>query len=121
MNEYDSSRMMGLLRTCGYVHVQSPDAADLIIVNTCSVRGKAEQKVYSLLGRLKKHKKERGAKIAVSGCVAQQLGKGIFSKAPFVDIVFGTHNIDKLPEMLKDLEEGRVSIAGLEMYEIPST
>jgi tRNA-2-methylthio-N6-dimethylallyladenosine synthase len=121
MNEYDSSRMMGLLETSGYEHVQSPDAADLIIVNTCSVREKAEQKVYSLLGRLKKHKKERGAKIAVSGCVAQQLGKGIFAKAPFVDIVFGTHNIDQLPEMLKDLEEGRVSIAGLEMYEIPST
>ncbi|NIS75682.1 MAG: tRNA (N6-isopentenyl adenosine(37)-C2)-methylthiotransferase MiaB, partial [Deltaproteobacteria bacterium] len=65
MNEYDSARMMGLLQSSGYEYAESPETADLIIVNTCSVREKAEQKVYSLLGRLKKHKMKRGTKIAV--------------------------------------------------------
>lgn len=121
MNEYDSAKMMGLLQSSGYDYVESPGMADLIIVNTCSVREKAEQKVYSLLGRLKKHKRARGAKIAVGGCVAQQIGERIFTKAPYVDIVFGTHNIEKLPEMLKCVEEGKGSVHGLDMYEIPST
>ncbi len=121
MNEYDSARMMGLLETSGYEHAESPETADLIIVNTCSVREKAEQKVYSLLGRLKKHKIKRGTKIAVGGCVAQQLGEGIFTRAPHVDIVFGTHNIDSLPDLLREAEDGKRSVSGLEVFEIPST
>lgn len=121
MNEYDSARMKGILQRCGYGHAECPENAELIVVNTCSVREKAEQKVFSLLGRLKKHKRERGTKIAVSGCVAQQIGVDIFKKAPHVDIVFGTHNIDRLPEMLKDLEGGNSNVTSLDMYEIPST
>ncbi|RMG60565.1 MAG: tRNA (N6-isopentenyl adenosine(37)-C2)-methylthiotransferase MiaB [Deltaproteobacteria bacterium] len=121
MNEYDSARMMGLLQKMGFDPAGSPEEADVIIVNTCSVREKAEQKVYSLLGRLKVHKKRRGATIAVGGCVAQQLGEKIFEKAPYVDVVFGTHNIDRLPEMISRARGEGERVSGLEMWERPST
>ncbi len=121
MNEYDSARMMGLLQRLGYEPAKGPEEAELIIVNTCSVREKAEQKVYSLLGRLKRYKSENGAVIAVGGCVAQQLGEKIFEKAPYVDIVFGTHNIDRLPDMVKEARKRKTRLSGLDMWEIPST
>jgi len=121
MNEYDSSRIFSLLKSEGYERAEAIDEADCIIVNTCSVRDKAEQKVYSLLGRLKKQKEKRGAIIALGGCVAQQIGKSVFDRVPFVDIVFGTHNIDMLPRMIRNVEEGGTRISLVSMGDIPAT
>lgn len=101
MNENDTGRMMGLLKELAFKVTDSPDAADLIIINTCSVREKAEHKLYSVLGRFKGFKKERpGLVIAVAGCVAQQLGTALFKRAPHIDIVIGTQNVHRLKEML---------------------
>ncbi len=119
MNEYDSSRILSLLKMAGFERAEVIDEADCIIVNTCSVRDKAEQKVYSLLGRLKKQKEKRGAIIALGGCVAQQIGKSVFDRVPHVDIVFGTHNIDMLPEMIRHVEEGAERVSEVSMYDVP--
>lgn len=101
MNENDTSRMMGLLREMEFKTALSPYDADLIIINTCSIRDKAEHKLYSILGRFKELKQKRpGLVIGVAGCVAQQSGAAIFKRAPYVDIVFGTHNVHKLKELL---------------------
>lgn len=103
MNENDTSRMMGLLKEMEFTATDSPYAADLIIINTCSVRDKAEQKLYSILGRFRELKQEKpGLIIGVAGCVAQQSGSAIFKRAPYVDIVFGTHNVHRLKELLTD-------------------
>ena len=103
MNENDTSRMTGLLKEMAFKVTDSPSAADLIIVNTCSVRDKAEHKLYSVLGRFKEIKQEKpGLIIGVAGCVAQRSGEAIFKRAPYVDIVFGTHNVHRLKELLAD-------------------
>ena len=82
----------------------SIEAADLILLNTCSVRDKAEQKVYSALGRWKELKEQReGVIIGVGGCVAQQEGANLLQRMPHVDLVFGTHNIHKLPQMVEQV------------------
>jgi len=109
MNEHDTEKIAGVLANLGYTLTDSPDQADMIILNTCSVREKAEFKCYSDLGRLAELKKKNpGLKIGVGGCVAQQEGKEIIEKAPFVDIVFGTDNIASIPELLeKNAREGR--------------
>ena len=94
MNVHDSEKMYGVLLQSGYQRTESPYAADLIILNTCSIRQKAEQKFYSELGRLKSYKKRRSdIKIAIAGCIAQQEGKNLFKKNPYVDYVFGPQNI----------------------------
>ena len=100
MNVYDSERMTGLLKPLGYKTVAAPDDADLIILNTCHIREKAAEKVYSELGRLKKLKTKRDMKIAVAGCVAQAEGAEIRARAPQVDLVFGPQAYHRLPEML---------------------
>jgi tRNA-2-methylthio-N6-dimethylallyladenosine synthase len=105
MNERDSEIMVQLLAQSGYIPVGEPTDADLVILNTCSIRAKAEQKVFSLLGSLRKQKKQQPElRIAVAGCVAQQEGKQIFLRMPHVDIVVGTQQLYQLPEMLKRLE-----------------
>ncbi len=105
MNERDSEIMEQLLSQAGYISVAEQQDADLVIFNTCSIRAKAEQKVFSLLGLLRKQKeKQPGLRVAVAGCVAQQEGKQIFKRMPHVDIVVGTQQIYQLPDMLLRLD-----------------
>jgi tRNA-2-methylthio-N6-dimethylallyladenosine synthase len=100
MNEYDSDKMADVLRAAeGYVPTSDVEEADLILFNTCSVREKAQEKVFSDLGRVR-HLKARGALIGVGGCVASQEGEALLERAPFVDLVFGPQTLHRLPEML---------------------
>ncbi|MFQ5465070.1 MAG: tRNA (N6-isopentenyl adenosine(37)-C2)-methylthiotransferase MiaB [Thermodesulfobacteriota bacterium] len=126
MNDNDSDRILGFLAPLDYSAAASPDEADLIILNTCSVRDKAEQKVYSMLGRFKGFKGAGGAGggignsggrggrggspgviLAVGGCVAQQEGERLLRRVPYLDLVFGPHNIHRLPELLRRIERSR--------------
>lgn len=105
MNVYDSKRMADILSPLGYQETDAPDQADMMILNTCHIREKATDKVFSELGRLREHKEERektGAKvmIAVAGCVAQAEGDFILERAPYVDMVFGPQSYHELPEMV---------------------
>jgi tRNA-2-methylthio-N6-dimethylallyladenosine synthase len=107
MNERDSEIMEQLLAQSGYIPVTDQAVADLVILNTCSIRAKAEQKFFSLLGSLRQEKQRRpGLRIAVAGCVAQQESGRIFERMPHVDIVIGTQQIWRLPELLQRLERG---------------
>ncbi|MES3009989.1 MAG: tRNA (N6-isopentenyl adenosine(37)-C2)-methylthiotransferase MiaB [Pseudomonadota bacterium] len=100
MNEYDSDKMVDVLHAAeGYEATQNVDEADLILFNTCSVREKAQEKVFSDLGRIK-HLKKKGVQIGVGGCVASQEGAAIIARAPYVDVVFGPQTLHRLPEML---------------------
>ncbi|QDL39010.1 tRNA (N6-isopentenyl adenosine(37)-C2)-methylthiotransferase MiaB [Rhodoferax sediminis] len=100
MNEYDSGKMLDVLHAAqGYEATPNVDEADLILFNTCSVREKAQEKVFSDLGRVK-HLARRGARIGVGGCVASQEGAAIIERAPYVDIVFGPQTLHRLPELL---------------------
>ncbi|MCW8198582.1 tRNA (N6-isopentenyl adenosine(37)-C2)-methylthiotransferase MiaB [Verminephrobacter aporrectodeae subsp. tuberculatae] len=104
MNEYDSDKMADVLRAAqGYETTRNLDEADLILFNTCSVREKAQEKVFSDLGRVK-HLKARGVRIGVGGCVASQEGAQIIERAPYVDLVFGPQTLHRLPEMLEQCE-----------------
>jgi tRNA-2-methylthio-N6-dimethylallyladenosine synthase len=108
MNVVDSERIVDLLGQIGYQQVDVPENAGLILLNTCSVRDKAERKVYGHLGRFKPLKDENPALIlGVGGCVAQQEGEKLLKKVPYLDIVFGTHNVHKLPDMVQRVEENR--------------
>lgn len=105
MNVYDSERMADILSPLGYALTQQPEEADMVILNTCHIREKATEKVYSDLGRLKPHKFDRQSKgqdqiIAVAGCTAQAEGAEIMRRASYVDIVFGPQSYHKLPEMV---------------------
>jgi tRNA-2-methylthio-N6-dimethylallyladenosine synthase len=103
MNQYDSDRIARLMGQDGYETADSAEAADVIILNTCSVRDKAEQKVYSALGRWRALKEQNPRLIiGVGGCVAQQEGETLFRRAPYVDLVFGTQNIHQVPQMVKE-------------------
>jgi len=100
MNEHDSEKISGLLVHRGMIPVSTPEEADLFLLNTCSVREKAAQKVYSRLGQMKTRKqKEANFRIGVVGCVAQQEGQAILKRAPFVDLVVGTHLYHTLPDI----------------------
>ena len=114
MNEYDSDKMKDVLRAAeGYEPTQNVDEADLILFNTCSVREKAQEKVFSDLGRIK-HLKARGVQIGVGGCVASQEGAEIIKRAPYVDVVFGPQTLHRLPAMLnarKALNQPQVDIS----------
>ncbi|GAB3941355.1 tRNA (N6-isopentenyl adenosine(37)-C2)-methylthiotransferase MiaB [Corynebacterium tapiri] len=102
MNVHDSERLSGLLEDAGYVAAEAGDEADLIVFNTCAVRDNADQRLYGTLGNLK-HSKENhpGMQIAVGGCLAQKDRDTVVSKAPWVDAVFGTHNMGALPALLE--------------------
>ncbi len=100
MNEYDSDKMADVLGAAqGYEPTDNVEEADLILFNTCSVREKAQEKVFSDLGRIK-HLKAKGVQIGVGGCVASQEGEEIIKRAPYVDVVFGPQTLHRLPEML---------------------
>ncbi len=120
MNEYDSDRIAVLMQeSYGLRLVSDPEDADVILLNTCSVREKAEEKVYSELGRLRPLKqKNPDLIIGVGGCVAQQEGERIQKRAPYVDIVFGTQSYHRLPDLVKQIRRGRVHLSLIEMPEI---
>ncbi len=102
MNVHDSEQMSVLLEGAGYRPTDQPELADIIIVNTCSIRSKAEQKVNSQIGRFRRLKSERpGLVIGVAGCLAQQRSRVLTERNPFLDLVIGTHNIHLLPRMLE--------------------
>ena len=109
MNEYDSARMADVLRESGGLELTSrPEEADVVLLNTCSVREKAQEKVFSHLGRWRLLKRTRPSLvIGVGGCVASQEGEGILERAPFVDLVFGPQTIHRLPAMIAALRETR--------------
>lgn len=120
MNEYDSSRMADMLNASdGMVETQSPDDADVILLNTCSVREKAEEKVFSHLGRFIPLKKANpNLVIAVGGCVASQEGANIITRAPYVDVVFGPQTLHRLPEMIKNSQTSGQSQVDISFPEI---
>ena len=113
MNEYDSGKISGLLsQSHGMTAANAPEEAELIVFNTCSVREKAQEKVFADLGLLKHLKKSRpGLMIAVGGCVASQEGAGIVERAPIVDVVFGPQTLHRLPDLLaRRRESGRAQV-----------
>ena len=121
MNDRDSEIMAQLLGEQGYIETKEMAQADLILLNTCSIRAKAEQKVMSLLGVLRKYKKQNPKLIiGVAGCVAQQEGEELIKRMPHVDLVIGTQNIYQLPELLDDLHKGTVATTLEDDYKIPS-
>src|SRR6202008_4771155 len=109
MNEYDSARMADVLREAeGLELTTDAEQADVVLLNTCSVREKAQEKVFSHLGRWRQLKDRRpGLVIGVGGCVASQEGNGILERAPFVDLVFGPQTIHRLPAVLRELRATR--------------
>jgi tRNA-2-methylthio-N6-dimethylallyladenosine synthase len=113
MNEHDSEKVVGVLMSRGYQQVPTPEAASVIFYNTCSIREKAAQKVFSRLGEFRE-KQHEGKIIGVLGCVAQQEGEDIFKRAPWVSLVCGSASYRKLPEMLAQLESGNHRVTGLD-------
>ena len=113
MNEYDSDKMAGVLRESGGLELtHNPEEADVILFNTCSVREKAQEKVFSDLGRVR-HLKEANPHvlIGVGGCVASQEGHAIVKRAPYVDLVFGPQTLHRLPALIKARrEQGRPQV-----------
>ncbi len=120
MNEYDSARMADVLRESGaYESTDDPARADLLLLNTCSVREKAQEKVFSLLGQWRFLKQQRPEVIiGVGGCVASQEGEGITDRAPFVDLVFGPQTLHRLPEMIAAVKRGTRSVVDVSFPEI---
>ncbi|OPX19719.1 MAG: tRNA (N6-isopentenyl adenosine(37)-C2)-methylthiotransferase MiaB [Desulfobacca sp. 4484_104] len=122
MNVYDSELMAQVL-SADYTLTTQPEDADLYLINTCSIRAKSEEKVHSLLGRLRFLKKRRPQMlIGVGGCVAQQEGERLRQRVPHLDLVFGTHGIYRLPEMLRQVEDGGAPVVDtdyVEQFQIP--
>jgi len=119
MNVYDSEKIVSDLALHGYEKTATIESADLVVLNTCTIREKAEQKAFSFLGRLTKLKQKKlHLIVAVGGCVAQQEGEKLVKRAPVVDIVFGTHAIDRLPEHIKKIENQRRRVIDVKMSEI---
>ncbi len=120
MNDADSSKIKSLLGSMNVSSTSNPKEADIILLNTCSIRWKAEHKVYSELGRFKNIKKTRPhVIIGVGGCVAQQEGEEMFKKVPHLDLVFGTNNVNRLPEMIKKVERERCHVEETEFFDRP--
>jgi len=109
MNERDSLRIAAVLKSMGMSPVNEPEEADVIIVNTCSIRKKSEHKVYSALGRYRRLKNRKKMILGVAGCVAQQVGEKFFEKVPELDIVIGTHNIHRLGEIINESQKRKIA------------
>jgi tRNA-2-methylthio-N6-dimethylallyladenosine synthase len=120
MNEYDSEKMADVLREShGFELTDAAEEADLLLVNTCSIREKAQEKVFSELGRWRSIKERRnGVMIGVGGCVASQEGDGITKRAPFVDLVFGPQTLHRLPGMIEDALQKHASVVDISFPEI---
>ncbi len=116
MNEHDSERILRLLENSHYLETKEAREADLILINTCSVREKPEHKVYSALGRFKRLKEKKGTLIGLAGCVAQQEGERLLDRVPYLDLVIGTHTIPLLPQLVERVEASgeRVCEIGLD-------
>jgi tRNA-2-methylthio-N6-dimethylallyladenosine synthase len=120
MNVYDSEQIAMRLAALGYEQTTSMTRADVIIVNTCTIRAKAEQKAFSFLGRLAKMKRSKKRLIiGVGGCVAQQEGEKILDRMPAVDLVFGTQAIDRLPGLVQQIEARRCRVVDVDIDEAP--
>lgn len=124
MNVHDSEKVIGTLVGKGYSQVETPDEADLVLYNTCSIRDRAEQKVFNRLNDFKKRSKDKV--IGVLGCVAQQEGEKIFERAPYVSLVAGSASYNQFPQMLIQLEAGNRRVTGLSLdtedtFEVPYT
>ena len=124
MNEYDSEKMMAVLAdNDGSEAVLKPDEADIILLNTCSVREKAQEKVFADLGRIRELKKQNPKLIiGVGGCVASQEGENIINRAPFVDVVFGPQTLHRLPELIAQRHatgkpQGDISFPEIEKFD----
>ena len=120
MNEYDSSKMADLLdATHGYTLTEEAEEADVILLNTCSIREKAQEKVFHQLGRWRPLKKKNpNLIIGVGGCVASQEGASIRERAPFVDIIFGPQTLHRLPEMINSVRGNRSPVVDVSFPEI---
>ena len=120
MNEYDSEKMADLLdSTHGYSLAEEAEQADVILLNTCSIREKAQEKVFHQLGRWKNLKKTNpDLIIGVGGCVASQEGDHIRQRAPFVDLIFGPQTLHRLPEMINQIQAGETSVVDVSFPEI---
>lgn len=120
MNEYDSAKMADVLRVAhGLERTDDPDQADVLLLNTCSIREKAQEKVFSQLGQWKAHKSRRpGAVIGVGGCVASQEGEALRERAPQVDLVFGPQTLHRLPDMLSAVWANRQPVVDISFPEI---
>jgi tRNA-2-methylthio-N6-dimethylallyladenosine synthase len=120
MNEYDSARMADVLRAeCGLLPTEDPAEADLLLMNTCSVREKAQEKVFSLLGHWRELKLQRPeVMIGVGGCVASQEGHAINERAPYVDLVFGPQTLHRLPQMIAELKRTGRAVVDVSFPEI---
>ncbi len=120
MNEYDSDKMRDVLKAShGFEMTQNPGEADVLLLNTCSIREKAQEKVFSAVGRWKKIKDKRpDIIIGVGGCVASQEGEAIQKRAPYVDIVFGPQTLHRLPELLNQARQGREKVVDISFPEI---
>jgi tRNA-2-methylthio-N6-dimethylallyladenosine synthase len=117
MNEYDSQRMAGLLAAAGYRSAADPESADVIIINTCSIRGKPEEKTYSDIGKYRSLKETRPELvIVVSGCVAQQRSAGIMERFPYVDLVLGTHQVNRIDDLIADIRREKVARIETDFY-----
>jgi tRNA-2-methylthio-N6-dimethylallyladenosine synthase len=114
MNVHDSEKVIGTLISQGYTQVEKPEDAHLVLYNTCSIRDKAEQKVFSRLANFKRQA-GKGKVFGVLGCVAQQEGRRIFEKAPHVGLVCGSASYTKLPQLLVQLESGNTRVTGLRL------
>jgi tRNA-2-methylthio-N6-dimethylallyladenosine synthase len=120
MNEYDSAKMLDVLAEgCGLALTDEEADADVLLLNTCSIREKAQEKVFSQLGRWKKLKQDKpGMVIGVGGCVASQEGEAIRTRAPYVDMVFGPQTLHRLPEMLRESRESGSAVVDISFPEI---
>ena len=118
MNVHDSEKMLSILAEHDYSPTKDIHRADIILLNTCSVRAKPEHKVYSALGRLEKLKgKNHHLIIGVSGCVAQQEGARLLDRIGHLDLVFGTHNLHRLPELILDVQASRKTVCAVDFYD----
>src|ERR1700751_2303825 len=110
MNVHDSERLAGLLEAAGYVKVEEGSDADVVVFNTCAVRENADNKLYGNLSHLAPRKlRDPGMQIAVGGCLAQKDRDAVLQKAPWVDVVFGTHNIGSLPVLLERARHNKIA------------
>ena len=120
MNEYDSSKMVHVLKSYAEMTLaDSPEEADVLLLNTCSIREKAQEKVFSDLGRWRQLKAAKPELIiGVGGCVASQEGAAIIKRAPFVDLVFGPQTLHRLPDMLKQRQNTQKPVVDISFPEI---
>lgn len=118
MNVHDSEQIEVLLKSRGYEKADTAETSDLVIINTCSVRAKAEQKAFSMMGRLRRLKQRNpDLMLCVVGCMAQHMGRNMLKRVPYLDMVVGTHNIHRLPHMMEEVKRGRAGVTDTEFHD----